>query len=406
MSRTSLIRKSTRRLGIRATRAVLTGLAAALAVSAPPAPASAQARAAASEPPAANYWVYVAAESSDVLHRVRFGPDGAIIEKTIPVGAYATETEGPHGLMISRDRKFLHMTTGHGLPDGMYWKIELGPDTVVGEPIPLGVFPATVDVTPDGLYAFVVNFNLHGEHVPSDVSVIYTPDVVEVARTVTCTMPHGSRLNPAGTKQYSGCMMDDQLVELDTRTFEVSRRFSVAKGAEGPIDANADIAGHAAGHGDMGHGAMAEPTCSPTWAQPSIDGSKVFVACNKADEILEIDAQEWKLTRRFATGRAPYNLAVTPDGRLLVATLKAGAGVQFFDLATGRAIATTPSTAKVTHGVVVSPDSRYAFVSVESIGADPGRLDVYDLQSFERVASADLALQAGGIAFWKMEDVK
>src|SRR5690606_36850897 len=100
---------------------------------------------------------------------------------------------------------------------------------------------------------------------------------------------------------------------------------------------------------------------------------------NKSDEILEIDAARWTLARRFPAGRAPYNLAVSPDGRLLVATLKAAAAVQFFSLKSGRALATTASSAKVTHGVVISPDSRYAFVSVESVGGDPGRLDVYDL---------------------------
>jgi hypothetical protein len=136
----------------------------------------------------------------------------------------AAETEGPHGLQISRDGKYLHMTTGHGTPDGKYWKYELGPDTLVGQPIFLGNFPASIDVTPDGLYAFAVNFNLHGEMVPSSVSVIYTPTNTEVARPVTCTMPHGSRISADGMKQYSTCMMDDQLVEVDTRTFKVSRR--------------------------------------------------------------------------------------------------------------------------------------------------------------------------------------
>ena len=32
----------------------------------------------------------------------------------------------------------------------------------------------------------------------------------------------------------------------------------------------------------------------------------------------------WTVSRRFATGRGPYNLAVSPDGRYLVATLKQG----------------------------------------------------------------------------------
>src|SRR4051812_38882860 len=92
--------------------------------------------------PTSNYWVYVGAESADLLQRIRFGPSGTVVERTIPVGELATEMEGPHGLQISKDGKYLHMTTGHGTPDGKYWKFELGPDTLVGAPIFLGYFPA------------------------------------------------------------------------------------------------------------------------------------------------------------------------------------------------------------------------------------------------------------------------
>ena len=46
----------------------------------------------------ATYYVYVAAESADLLHRVRFGPEGAALDQTVVVGEMATETEGPHGL--------------------------------------------------------------------------------------------------------------------------------------------------------------------------------------------------------------------------------------------------------------------------------------------------------------------
>ena len=355
--------------------------------------------------PSQNYWIYVGAESADLIHRVRFGPGGAVVEKTIRVGESPTEMEGPHGLQISRDGKYLHMTTGHGSPDGKYWKYELGPDTLVGQGIFLGYFPASIDVTPDGLYAFVVNFNLHGEMVPSSVSVVYTPTNTEVAQTTTCTMPHGSRVNPQGKKQYSTCMMDDQLVEIDTRTFSVARRYSVAKGKEGPV--TGEHAHHTAGGGQgAGGGAKtAHPpaSCSPTWAQPSASGDKIYVACNKSDEILEVDDATWAVTRRFATGRGPYNLAVSPDGKYLVATLKQGAGVQIFDLSTGQSVMNAKSSTTVTHGVVVTPDSRYAFVSNESVGAKPGVVDVYDLRTLTRVASVDVGQQAGGIAFWKME---
>ena len=351
--------------------------------------------------PTYNYWVYVGAESADRIHRVRFGPEGLVVERTIPVGELSAEMEGPHGLQISRDGKYLHMTTGHGLPDGKYWKFALGPDTVVGQPISLGFFPASIDLTPDGLYAFVVNFNLHGEMVPSSVSVVYTPTNTEVARVTTCTMPHGSRVDPSGLRQYSTCMMDDQLVELDTRYFEVARRFSLAKGKEAAL-APTDV-GERAAHAGMGHAMPAQPSCSPTWAQPSADGAKIYIACNKADEIVEVDRDRWTITRRFKTGRGPYNLAVTRDGRLLVATLKQSGGVEIFDLRSGTSVLSSKSSAGVTHGVVITPDSRYAFVSSEGVGGAPGKVDVIDLRTLQRVGSVDVAQQAGGIAFWKSE---
>lgn len=381
-------------------------------------------------PPTHDYWAYVGAESADKIYRVRFGPAGTVVEKTIPIGELAAEMEGPHGLVISADGKYLHMTTGHGFPDGKYWKYELGPDTLVGPGVLLGNFPASIDVTPDGLYALAVNFNLHGDMIPSTVSVVYTPNNTEVARIVTCTMPHGSRLSPSGNHQYSTCMMDDQLVEVDTRTFEVSRRFSVAKGKEGALPPTATAMGgmdHSmhAGH-DMGAAAapkpngpvidpaqvgrvgmglekhdMAPASCSPTWAQPSATGDKIYVACNKADEILEIDTKAWTLSRRMATGRGVYNLAVTADGTLLVATLKQGNAVEIFDLATGASVGVVPTSNRLAHGVALSADSRYAFVSSEGVGAQPGKVDVIDLRARAKVGTVDVGPQASGIAFWK-----
>jgi len=358
-----------------------------------------------SAPPSSTYWAYVGAESADVIHRVRFDDAGAVVEKTTPVGDRIMDTDGPHGLVVSRDGRFLYLTTGHGLPDGKLWKFEIGADTLVAQPIPLGRFPASIDVTPDGLYVFAVNFNLHGEMVPSSVSVVYTPSMTEVARTETCTMPHGSRISPDGLRHYSACMMDDQLVELDTRTFQVARRFSVAVGEERPL--GREDRGHhtpAARHGEhAGHASHYEASCSPTWADTHPSGDRIFVACNRSDELLEIDADEWTLIRRFSTGRGPYNLEVTPDGRILVVTLKQGNAVEFFDLEKGERLARSETSTTVTHGVVVSPDSRYAFVSVEGVGAEPGKVDVYDLTNFKRVADVEVGQQAAGITFWRTE---
>ena len=90
---------------------------------------------------------------------------------------------------------------------------------------------------------------------------------------------------------------------------------------------------------------------------------------------------------------------------MLVVTLKGEQSVAVFDLATG-AETRIPTTQPVTHGIVISPDSRYAFVSNEAIGATRGTVDVFDLRSKRRVASTQVQYQPGGIGFWKMAEVE
>ena len=307
-------------------------------------------------------------ESADLIHRIRF--DGTLtLEQTTMVGEIPTETEGPHGLRISPDGGHLYMTTGHGFPDGKLWKFEAGVDTVVAEPILLGYFPATIDLTPDGLYAFVVNFNLHGEHVPSTVSVVYTPDLVEVEQIETCTMPHGARMAPDGLFLYSNCMMDEQVVEIDTRTFEVARRFSVAPGPRGPARRGRRRGRHERNEYG-GHGRI------PVLADLGAALARRFQPLRRLQRGEPDPASgppELAADAGVAVRDRSLQLAITPDGRLLVATLKQGAGVEFFDLRTGESLARVSTTTTVTHGVEVSPDSRYAFVSSEGVGAEPAR---------------------------------
>ena len=146
-------------------------------------------------------------------------------------------------------------------------------------------------------------------------------------------------------------------------------------------------------------------SCSPTWAQPSPDGKSVLVACNKSDEIVEIDAASWKVNRRIPARPGVYNLAVSKDGKL-IATNKRDQSVSVYDLKSGRELARIPTKRKVIHGATVSPDSRYAFISVEGIGSEPGTVEVIDLETLKTVATVDLPEQAAGIDFFKMEPAK
>jgi DNA-binding beta-propeller fold protein YncE len=208
-------------------------------------------------------------------------------------------------------------------------------------------------------------------------------------------------------------MMDDLLVEIDTATLKVARHFVLTKGAELGRDGSPAKLKAQRGKNEMdmsGHG-MEPPrtgdnSCSPTWAQPSADGSSVFVACNKSSEIVEVDTAKWTLRRRLPARPGVYNLAITKDGKRLISTNKRDQSVSIFDLKSGKELVRLPTKRKVLHGVVVSPDDAYAFVTVEGIGAEPGTVEIIDLAALKTVATIDVGQQASGLDFLRIEPIK
>jgi DNA-binding beta-propeller fold protein YncE len=356
--------------------------------------------------PEKEYRFYVLSESADKISLIRFDGSKATIDRQIDTGDLPIDIDGPHGIVISPDRKFYYVSIAHGRPFGTVWKYSTRDDALIGKTT-LGLFPATMDVTPDGQFVYVVNFNLHGDMTPSTVSVVSTQTMTEIARIPTCTMPHGSRLNAQGTKQYSACMMDDMLVEIDTRSLKVSRHFLVTRNKEGGMAGPPTMhtSSHAmpgkkdtGGHGSEGP-KPGDNSCSPTWAEPSADGSSVFVACNGSSEIVEVNANSWALVRRISARPGVYNLEATHDGQRLIATNKRDQSVSIYELKSGRELARVPTKRKVLHGVVVSPDDRYAFVTVEGVGSEPGTVEIIDLSTLKTVTTLDVPPGAAGIDF-------
>ena len=159
---------------------------AAVPVGGPPPPTSAGAPAPAA--PEKDYWLFAASEGNDQIALIRFGPAGIKVERINTTGMMPADVDGPHGVAMSPDGKFYYVTTAHGTPFGFLWKYATANDSLAGR-VMLGNFPATAQVTPDGAFVYVVNFNLHGEMVPSDMSVVSADEMVEIARIPTCTMP-------------------------------------------------------------------------------------------------------------------------------------------------------------------------------------------------------------------------
>lgn len=373
---------------------------------------------AASSLSAQDYYIYVTAESEDEVSVVKFDGKKAETIKNIPVGVWPAEIEGPHGITVDPEGEYWYLSLAHGNPYGMLYKFKTGTDEVVGT-TQLGLFPASMQISPVTGLLYCVNFNLHGDMVPSTVSVVDVESMTELEQITTGAMPHGSRLSRDGMKHYSVAMMSGELFEIDALDLRVSRQLDLDEASKmvGMDHSKMDHSqmGHdmsgmkkqeSMDHSKMNHdmGSMKHSAFKPTWVSPHPSKDLVYVAGNGSDEVLEIDTKSWKATRKFKTDKGPYNIDLSPDGKFMVVSYKSAAKTGIWNLETGEEVARLDNSQKVTHGVAISSDSKYAFVSVEGIGDDPGMVDVFDLQTLKLIDTAYLGKQAGGIAFWKIED--
>ena len=347
---------------------------------------------------AKDYYIYCTAESEDEVALIRFDGKIAHVEKRIPVGVWPVEIEGPHGITVSPDGNYWYLSMAHGIPFGYLYKYKTGTDEMVDR-VELGLFPATMQISNATGLIYVVNFNLHGGHDEiGTVSIVDPDEMIEIDRVETGIMPHGSRLLNNGLKHYSVAMMSGKLYEIDAMTMELKRTLSTA-----PNKMN-DHSGHNMKQMKMDKMDHKMPPEKPTWVYPHPNDKLLYVVNNGTDNVVEIDVKKWSILRTFKTDKGPYNCEVSRDGKYLVVTYKGAAKTGVWDLKTGKEIAKLKNSRKVTHGVVISPDSRFAFVSVEGVGKQPGAVEVIDLQNLEIVAIAEIGKQAGGITFWKMTD--
>jgi YVTN family beta-propeller protein len=327
----------------------------------------------------AGYRVGVVSESGDIATWLKPTAAGLAVDRVVPVGIMPSDIDGPHNITVSPDGKAYYITIAHGTPFGSLWKMDVAGDSLLGR-AQLELFPTTISVTPDGQFAFVANSDFHGDHPRTNVvSVIHTPTMTKITDVPACDMPHGVKVNQAGTVVYVSCMHSDEILQLDVATFGISRR---ARTGEGHAMVSA---------GSLHH------ECAPTFVSVSPDDRRLYVACNVGNTLQVWDAAGLAPIKEIPVGKGAYNVEPSPDGKLVIVTNKKDQSVSLIEASTLTEIARIPTSKKIVHGVAYSPDSRWAYVSSESIGTDPGAVDVIDLAARRTVASVAVPGQPTGI---------
>lgn len=360
---------------------------------------------------APTYRVGVVSESGDIVTWLRPEGNTLVVDHVVPVGIMPADIDGPHNITVSADQRWYYVSIAHGTPYGSLWRFDAANDTVAGR-AQLEYFPTTISVAPDGDFAFVANSDFHGDHPRvNSVSAVYTPDMAKITEIPACDMPHGVKVNHGGTAVWVSCMHSDELLQIDPGTLDVVRRAKTGSGMAMPTAAAGAHAGmnHAApATGAVSAPAPAAPAapavdneCAPTFVSVSADDQTLYVACNHKGTLQVWDAASLTVRKEVPTGAGAYNVEPSPDGRVVSVTNKKAQSVSIVDAKTLKVLATVPTTKKIVHGVAYSPDSRYLYVTQESIGSDPGAVDVIDLTTLAKVSTTPLPAQPTGIAILK-----
>src|SRR5512135_747582 len=107
------------------------------------------------------------------------------------------------------------------------------------------------------------------------------------------------------------------------------------------------------------------------------DGATVYVSGDGSSSVDVLDTVIDKVVKTINVGKAPNGVALTPDNRLLLIAVYDENRVIFVDTSTQTVVAAT--TVPKPHTIAISPDGKFAYVTVQ----DPGHfaLALIDLQA-------------------------
>jgi YVTN family beta-propeller protein len=343
------------------------------------------------------YRVGVTSESGDIVTWLRPLADGTLVqERVVPVNPRPPEPDGPHNITVAPDHGSYYVSIAHGTPWGSLWRLDARTHRVLGT-APAEGYPTTIALTPDGEFAFVANSDFFGDRPRvNPITIVHTPTMTTITQLPTCDMPHGVRSNRAGTTIWVSCMHSDELVAIDVASLAITHRLRLGAG-------HADASGHGAHDAHEVAAAPAGPgpdltrPCAATYVALSPDDARLYVACNAAGTMQVWDAATRRFLGQVTTGAGAYNVEASPDGQVVIVTNKKDRSISVIDAATLTERRRIPVTKPVVHGIAFAPDGRHAYVSQESIGADPGAVDTIDLVTLTVIGTIPIPAQPTGL---------
>lgn len=296
--------------------------------------------------------MYVAVAVSDEV--LRFDPRSGALLSRVSLDPRPSESDEPHGVAVAPDGRTWYVTLAHG--DPTLSKFERRGDRGVGR-VRLGsAGAARVEIDSNGDFGFVADYDRSRPGADGEVLAVRLHDLAVTARHRVCPGPHQAVPSPVSGRIAVACSLGDEIALLAGPGLEPVGRFPV----------------------DPEPGAPGQPRFKPLNLAWSPDGTRLYVAMHLVDRVRVFDPSG-AIVADVPTGSHPAQIALTPDGRTLVAANRGDRTVSIIDAVTLRETDRLDVGVEHPHGVALDGSGSRAYVTCEGTPSEPGRLVAVDL---------------------------
>lgn len=226
------------------------------------------------------------------------------------------------------------------------------------ETIPVGPNPHEIVVTPDQRYAYLTNYAPPGNTI-SLVDLVRRKHVMQIS-TGEYSRIHGCGMASDGKNAYFTAGQSGYIVEIDTRTNQVTRSIPT--------------------HGKISHMVYISP-----------DNNYLYTANIVTENVSVIDRKTGDLIRQIPCGKGVEGMAFTPDGKYLWAANQTGGTITIIEIPGGIPVKTFDCPGMPVR-IKFTRDGKLALVAGWVEEGVLTIIDVASLMEIKRIRVGDFAI--------------
>ncbi|MBI2429673.1 MAG: YncE family protein [Ignavibacteriales bacterium] len=294
-------------------------------------------------------WGYVTNQGEDITAVIDL--DKNKIARYITTGVENTVTSpphSPHNVVVDWQNQYYYVNLIGG---NKLLKFRVTDNAKAGE-LSTGLSsPAQVALSRNGDTAYVSNF----ENGKTNISLVYTPSMTKISDLSDPAMlkPHGISITP----DFKSVLVMNSL----------SDNISIVRTSDNTMRATIPVSGNVPAL-PIGYVYQYEPY----QAAITPDSKYAFITCRKSGEVRVLDIDSLRIVDSIKVGTFPLIPAITPDGQYVFVANRNSNSVSAIKVSTRTVEYSDDSVGVEPHGIAVSKDGKYLYVSCENLGvSDP-----------------------------------